>query len=98
MESMELLSAKAQDRLTDGLLETAEKLAMAKLEALKAQNRRRLMTRAEAARYVHLSPKIFDEVVRPHIKVVKFDGFSRLMWDVRDIDQFIQERKIGNDY
>ena len=94
MESIELLSAKAQDRLTDGLLETAEKLAMAKLEALKAQNRRRLMTRAEAARYVHLSPKIFDEVVRPHIKVVKFEGFSRLMWDVRDIDQFIQERKL----
>lgn len=90
---MELLSAKAQDRLTDGLLETAEKLAMAKLEALKAQSRRRLMTRAEAARYVHLSPKIFDEVVRPHIKVVKFEGFSRLMWDVRDLDQFIQERK-----
>lgn len=93
MESMELLSAKAQDRLTDGLLETAEKLAMAKLEALKAQNRRRLMTRAEAARYVHLSPSIFDEVVRPHIKVVKFEGFSRLMWDVRDLDKFIQERK-----
>ena len=55
MESIELLSAKAQDRLTDGLLETAEKLAMA-----------------------------------------KFEGFSRLMWDVRDI--VIQERKIGNDY
>lgn len=90
---MELLSAEAQDRLTDGLLEKTEKIAMAKLEALKAQNRRRLMTRAEAARYVHLSPKIFDEVVRPHIKVVKFEGFSRLMWDVRDLDQFIQERK-----
>lgn len=94
---MELLGAEAQDRLTDGLLKTAEKLAMVKLEALKAQNRRRLMTRAEAARYVHLSPKIFDEVVRPYIKVVKFEGFSRLMWDVRDLDQFIQERKIGND-
>ena len=91
---MELLSAKAQDRLTDGLLETAEKLAMAKLEALKVQNRRRLMTRAEAARYVHLSPKVFDEVVRPYIKAVKFEGFSRLMWDVRDLDQFIQGRKL----
>lgn len=43
---MELLGAEAQDRLTDGLLETAEKIAIAKLEALKAQNRRRLMTRA----------------------------------------------------
>lgn len=93
MESMELLSAKAQDRLTDGLLETAEKLAMAKLETLKVKNRQRLMTRVEAAKYVHLSPKIFDEVVRPHIKVVKFEGFSRLMWDVRDLDKFIQERK-----
>lgn len=91
---MQLLSSEAQDRLTDGLLETAEKIAMAKLEALKAQNRRRLMTRAEAARYVHLSPKIFDEVVRPHIKVVRFEGFSRLMWDVRDLDGFIEERKL----
>ena len=89
----ELLSDKAQDRLTDGLLETAEKIAMAKLEVLKVKNRQRLMTRAEAAKYVHLSPRIFDEVVRPYIKVVKFEGFSRLMWDVRDLDQFIQERK-----
>ena len=94
----ELLSDKAQDRLTDGLLETTEKIAMAKLEVLKVKNRQRLMTRAEAAKYVHLSPRIFDEVVRPYIKVVKFEGFSRLMWDVRDLDQFIQERKIGNDY
>lgn len=23
---------------------------------------------------------------------------DRLMWDVRDLDKFIQERKIGNDY
>lgn len=91
---MELLGAEAQDRLTDGLLETAEKLAMAKLEVLKAQNRRRLMTRAEAAKYLHLSPKIFDEVVRPYIKVVRFEGFSRLMWDVRDLDGFIEERKL----
>lgn len=89
----ELLSDKAQDRLTDGLLETAEKLAMAKLEVLKVKNRQRLMTRVEAAKYVHLSPSVFDEIVRPHIKVVKFEGFSRLMWDVRDLDQFIQERK-----
>ena len=89
----ELLSDKAQDRLTDGLLETAEKIAMAKLEVLKVKNRQGLMTRAEAAKYVHLSPRIFDEVVRPYIKVVKFEGFSRLMWDVRDLDQFIQERK-----
>ena len=90
---MELLGAEAQNRLTDGLLETAEKIAMAKLEVLKVKNRQRLMTRAEAAKYLHLSPKIFDEVVRPHIKVVKFEGFSRLMWDVRDLDKFIQERK-----
>lgn len=90
----ELLSDKAQDRLTDGLLETAEKLAMAKFETLKVKNRQRLMTRAEAAKYLHLSPKIFDEVARPYIKVVKFEGFSRLMWDVRDLDQFIQERKL----
>lgn len=91
---MELLGAEAQDRLTDGLLETAEKLAMAKLETLKAQNRRRLMTRAEAAKYVHLSPKVFDEVVRPYVKVVRFEGLSRLMWDVRDLDRFIEERKL----
>lgn len=90
---MELLGAEAQDRLTDGLLETAEKIAMAKLEVLKVKNRQRLMTRAEAAKYVHLSPKVFDEVVRPYVKVVRFEGFSRLMWDVRDLDQFIQERK-----
>lgn len=91
---MQLLSSEAQDRLTDGLLETAEKIAMAKLEALKAKNRQRLMTRAEAAKYVHLSPKIFDEVVRPYVKVVRFEGLSRLMWDVRDLDGFIEERKL----
>lgn len=91
---MELLGAEAQDRLTDGLLETAEKIAMAKLEVLKIKNRQRLMTRAEAAKYVHLSPKIFDEVVRPYVKVVRFEGLSRLMWDVRDLDRFIEERKL----
>lgn len=91
---MQLLSSEVQDRLTDGLLETAEKIAMAKLEALKAKNRQRLMTRAEAAKYVHLSPKIFDEVVRPYVKVVRFEGLSRLMWDVRDLDGFIEERKL----
>lgn len=91
---MELLGAEAQDRLTDGLLETAEKIAMAKLEALKVKNRQRLMTRAEAAKYVHLSPKAFDEVVRPYVKVVWFEGLSRLMWDVRDLDGFIEERKL----
>lgn len=91
---MQLLSSEAQDRLTDGLLETADKIAMAKLEALKAKNRQRLMTRAEAAKYVHLSPKIFDEVVRPYVKVVRFEGLSRLMWDVRDLDGFIEERKL----
>lgn len=91
---MELLGAEAQDRLTDGLLETAEKIAMAKLEVLKVKNRQRLMTRAEAAKYVHLSPKIFDEVVRPYIKVVQFEGLSRLMWDVMDLDRFIEERKL----
>lgn len=91
---LQLLSSEAQDRLTDGLLETAEKIAMAKLEALKAKNRQRLMTRAEAAKYVHLSPKIFDEVVRPYVKVVRFEGLSRLMWDVRDLDGFIEERKL----
>lgn len=90
---MELLGAEAQDRLTDGLLETAEKIAMAKLEVLKVKNWQRLMTRAEAARYVHLSPKIFDEVVRPYVKPVSFEGLSRLMWDVRDLDRFIEERK-----
>lgn len=91
---LQLLSSEAQDRLTDGLLETADKIAMAKLEALKAKNRQRLMTRAEAAKYVHLSPKIFDEVVRPYVKVVRFEGLSRLMWDVRDLDGFIEERKL----
>lgn len=91
---MELLGAEAQDRLTDGLLETAEKIAMAKLEVLKVKNRQRLMTRAEAAKYVHLSPKVFDEVVRPYVSVVRFEGLSRLMWDVRDLDRFIEERKL----
>ena len=67
---------------------------MAKREALKAQNRRRLMTRVEAAKYVRPSPKVFDEVVRSYIKVVKFEGLSHLMWDVRDLDRFIEERKL----
>lgn len=94
---MELLSTEAQEHLSKLLADKIEDLAKARLGLLEDQNKRRLMTRAEAARYVHLSPKIFDEVVRPYIKVVKFEGFSRLMWDVRDIDQFIQERKIEND-
>lgn len=91
---MELLSTEAQEHLSKLLADKIEDLAKARLGLLEAQNRRRLMTRAEAAKYVHLSPRIFDEVVRPYIKVVKFEGFSRLMWDVRDLDQFIQERKL----
>ena len=61
---------------------------------LEAQSKRRLMTRAEAARYVHLSPNVFDEVVRSYVKPVNFEGLSRLMWDVRDLDGFIEERKL----
>ena len=64
---LQLLSSEAQDRLTDGVLETAEKIAMAKFEVLKGQNKQRLKTRAEAAKYVHLSTNSFDEVVRPYI-------------------------------
>lgn len=90
---MQLLSSEAQEQLSKLLADQIEELARARLGLLKEQNRRRLMTRAEAARYVHLSGNSFDEIVRPYIKVVKFEGFSRLMWDVKDLDQFIQERK-----
>ena len=90
---LQLLSSEAQEQLSKLLADQIEELARARLGLLKEQNRRRLMTRAEAARYVHLSGNSFDEIVRPYIKVVKFEGFSRLMWDVKDLDQFIQERK-----
>ncbi|GET09054.1 hypothetical protein SY111_16780 [Ligilactobacillus agilis] len=90
---LQLLSSEAQDRLTDGVLEIAENIAMAKFEVLKGQNKQRLKTRAEAAKYLHLSGNSFDEVVRPYIKTVHLEGFSRLMWDVRDLDRFIDERK-----
>lgn len=91
---LQLLSSEAQEQLSKLLADQIEELARARLGLLKEQNRRRLMTRAEAARYVHLSGNSFDEIVRPYIKVVKFEGFSRLMWDVKDLDQFIQERKV----
>lgn len=90
---MELLSTEAQEHLSKLLADKIEGLAKARLGLLEAQNKCRLMTRAEAARYVHLSPKIFDEVVWPYVKAVSFEGLSRLMWDVRDLDRFIEERK-----
>ena len=91
---MELLSTEAQEHLSKLLADKIEELAKARLGLLEVQNKRRLMTRAEAARYVHLSPKIFDEVVRPYVKPVSFEGLSRLMWDVMDLDRFIEERKL----
>lgn len=90
---MQLLSSEAQEQLSKLLADQIEELARARLGLLKEQNRRRLMTRAEAARYVHLSGGKFDDVVRPYVKTVSFEGFSRLMWDVRDLDRFIDERK-----
>lgn len=94
MELKLLNAEETKEYLNKIFDDRAEQSSKAKLEA---QIKQRLKTRVEAAKYVHLSPNSFDEVVRPHIKVVKFEGFSRLMWDVRDLDQFIQERKIGND-
>ena len=91
---LQLLSSEAQEQLSKLLADQIEELARARLGLLKEQNRRRLMTRAEAARYVHLSGGKFDDVVRPYIKTVHLEGFSRLMWDVRDLDRFIDERKI----
>lgn len=91
---LQLLSSEAQEQLSKLLADQIEKLVRARLGLLKEQNRRRLMTRAEAAKYVHLSGNSFDEIVRPYIKTVNFEGFSRLMWDVKDLDRFIEERKI----
>lgn len=89
---LKLLNAEETKEYLNQLFDDrAEKSLGAKLEA---QNKQRLKTRAEAAKYVHLSPKIFDEVVRPYVKVVRFEGLSRLMWDVRDLDGFIEERKL----
>ena len=90
---MQLLSSEAQEQLSKIMAEKIEELAKTKLGLLKEQNRRRLMTRAEAARYVHLSGGKFDDVVRPYVKSVSFEGLSRIMWDVRDLDRFIEERK-----
>lgn len=94
MELKLMRAEEVKEYLNQLFDDRAEQSSKAKLEA---QVNQRLKTRAEAAKYVHLSPNSFDEIVRPYIKVVKFEGFSRIMWDVKDLDQFIQERKIGND-
>lgn len=73
---MQLLSSEAQEQLSKLLADQIEELARARLGLLKEQNRRRLMTRAEAARYVHLSGGKFDDVVRPYVKPVSFEGLS----------------------
>lgn len=91
---LQLLSSEAQEQLSKLLAEKIEELAKTKLGLLKEQNRRRLMTRAEAARYLHLSGNSFDDFVRPYVKPVNFEGLSRLMWDVEDLDRFIEERKV----
>ena len=90
---LQLLSSEAQEQLSKLLAEKIEELAKTKLGLLKEQNRRRLMTRAEAARYLHLSGNSFDDFVRPHARPVNLEGLSRLMWDVEDLDRFIAERK-----
>lgn len=94
MELKLLNAEETREYLNQLFDDRAEQSSKAKLEA---QVNQRLKTRAEAAKYVHLSPNSFDDIVRPYIKVVKFEGFSRLMWDVKDLDGFIEERKIGND-
>lgn len=54
----------------------------------------RLLTRAEAAQYCRRSPKKFQMQcpVRP---IEMPDG--ELLWDVQDLDKWIDGLKIGND-
>lgn len=90
MELKLMRAEEVKEYLNQLFDDRAEQSSKAKLEA---QIKQRLKTRAEAAKYVHLSPNSFDEVVRPHIKTVHLEGFSRLMWDVQDLDKYIEERK-----
>mgnify|MGYP003927089277 FL=1 len=49
----------------------------------------RLLSRVQAAEYVGVSPTIFDRMVEDGLMPKALRIYSRVLWDVRKIDQAI---------
>lgn len=56
---------------------------------------KRYLNQREACRYAGTSPKTMNEWLKKGLKQIIFDDSSNPKYDIRDIDAFMDQHKIG---